>query len=100
MNIVNTHREGTTLEVQVCDGFNLRIKNIIDSRISDNIDKLQIDLTRCDFVDSEAVIFLYKWQHSGKQLELINPPEIFFEILDILELSESWDLNYSTTETS
>lgn len=90
MNIVETHKNKSTLEVTVYRNFNLRVRNMIESRLSTEINTLEIDLSRNKFIDSEAVIFLYKWQKSGNNLSLIHPPEIFFEIIKILELDEVW----------
>lgn len=97
MNILNTHKTGTTLEVTVHRALNLWTKNMIESRLSDEIDSLQIDLTSCPFIDSEGVMFMYRWQQEGHKLRLINPPEVLFEILDILELKRSWTPDYITT---
>ncbi|NGP88809.1 hypothetical protein [Fodinibius halophilus] len=98
MNIVNTHKDGTTIQVRDCKTFNLQTKNVLKSRLTDKITKLYIDFSHCKLIDSEGIIFLYEWQHSGNELELKNPPEIMFEILNILELDDTWDLNYFITE--
>lgn len=98
MNIIETNRQDGALEVQVMDAFNLATKNVLESRLSDEISDLKIDLSRCRLVDSEAVIFMYRWQRSGKALEVINPPEILFEICDILELNDHWELNVTQTQ--
>lgn len=94
MNIVEAHKVDTTLEVKVFGSFNLAAKNMLESRVTSEITDLKIDLSKCKFIDSEGVIFMYRWQHSGKGLELKNPPEILFEIIDLLELNEDWNLNY------
>ncbi len=94
MNIIETHKSDTKLETKIFGSFNLAAKNRIESRLSDGIRDLKIDLSECKFIDSEGVIFMYKWQKSGKSLELKNPPNVLFEIIDILELTEHWDLNY------
>jgi len=94
MNTVNTHREGEMLQVQIHGSFNLHVRNVIENRITKGIKKLEIDLSACDLIDSEGVIFMYQWQRDGQELELKNPPHILFEILDILELREQWDQYY------
>lgn len=86
-----THKEEDTLKVTLYSAFNLRTKNVLMSHLNADITKLILDMNRCNRIDSEGVIFLHRWQKSGKKLELIDPPAILFEILDILELSEAWN---------
>lgn len=93
MSIPKIHKEGTTLSIKIKDGFNLWVKNIITTHISDTTRTLRIDLSECKYIDTEGIIFLYQWQENGKKLELIHPPDVFFEILDILELKDSWQPN-------
>lgn len=92
-NIIDIHRRGTTLEVVLDRGFSIWIRRIVEHHIHPAVNKLQVDMSRSHRIDSEGVIFLFRWQRSGKQLELINPPRIFFEIVRILELDEVWDLS-------
>lgn len=92
MNIIDTHKEGQVLSVTVHNHFNLRTKNKIESRLTPGINKLTINLINCNFIDSEGVIFLHEWLKSGNELLLKKPPPIFFEILEILELDDLWDL--------
>lgn len=98
MSIVETHKAGNTLEVTIRSAFNLTAKTMIENHLQADIDHLQIDLSDCRIVDSEGVIFMHKWQSSGKSLELVDPPEVLFEIIDILELTDHWKLNHLTTE--
>jgi ABC-type transporter Mla MlaB component len=94
MNIVETHKSEKGLEAKVVGSFNLAAKNRLESRLSSEITELKLDLSECRFIDTEGVIFMYNWQQSGKKITLSNPPEILFEIIDFLELTEHWDLNY------
>ncbi|PAU95115.1 hypothetical protein CK503_02630 [Aliifodinibius salipaludis] len=97
MSIPNIHREGTTLNIEIQGGFNLWVKNMILNHINNYTHALKIDLTECKFIDSEGIIFLHQWQQKGKDLQLINPPDVFFEILEILELDDSWQPNITNT---
>lgn len=74
------------------------IKNMILNHINKNTNLLKIDLTECKIIDSEGIIFLHQWQKEGKELHLINPPEVFFELLEILELDNSWQPNVINTD--
>lgn len=91
MNTISTQKEGKKLKVIVQGDFNLRTKKMILSRLNPAIDTLIINLISCDRIDSEGVIFLHRWLQKGKKLQLIEPPAIFFEILEILNLDSSWD---------
>lgn len=66
---------------------------MILNHISNSTKTLKIDFGGCKFIDSEGIMFLYQWQQDGKNLQLINPPEVFFELLEILELDNSWQPN-------
>lgn len=94
MNTIKTHREGELLQIQIHGNFNLHAREMIESRITKGIKKLDIDLSACDLIDSEGVIFMYKWQREGRKLKLKSPPHILYEILEILELRELWDQYY------
>lgn len=93
MSIPSIHKNGTTLNIKIQGGFNLWIKNMILNHINNDTHVLKLDLTECKFIDSEGIIFLHQWQQNGKDLQLINPPDVFFEILNILELDNSWQPN-------
>ncbi|MDZ7716768.1 MAG: hypothetical protein U5J95_11205 [Balneolaceae bacterium] len=94
MNTTKIHKNNTALEIALSKSFNLHIKEVIESRISSEIDTIHMDFTNCHILDSEAVIFMYKWQKAGNKLMLQNPPEILFNIITILELDEDWNLHY------
>lgn len=91
MNTISTQKKGKKLEIIVQGDFNLRTKKKILSRLSPAIDKLVINLISCERIDSEGVIFLHRWLQKGNELQLIEPPAIFFEILEILNIDSSWD---------
>lgn len=92
MNTIAARKEGKRLNVTVQGDFNLQTKKMILSRLNPAIDKLVINLIDCERIDSEGVIFLHRWLQKGNTLQLIEPPAIFFEILEILNLDSSWDL--------
>lgn len=97
MNTINTHKKENCLSVTVHGFFNLYTKKRIMSHITPGITKMCIHLNNCDLIDSEGVIFLHRWIDSGNELEISNPPAILYEILDILELTRSWDLDEMIT---
>lgn len=85
------------MNIKIQGGFNLWIKNMILNHINNDTKVLKIDLSECKFIDSEGVIFLHQCQQDGKELQLINPPDVFFKILEILELDNSWQPNVINT---
>jgi anti-anti-sigma regulatory factor len=89
--------KGDTLEVKLNGAFNLSTVNRLKSRITSDVSKLEMNLANCFLLDSEAVIFMYKWQDSGKDLTIIDPPPIFHEVLEILEIDEHWKPKIVTT---
>lgn len=91
MSIINISRKESQLELKIDHNFNLRAKNMINTRLAPEISALSIDLSNCRIVDSEAVIFMYKWLQAGNELHLNSPPKILFEILDVLEIRDEWN---------
>lgn len=52
----------------------------------DNVDDVIFDLSNCEIVDSEALKLIFQLKKEGKKVEVKNPPEIFYKILNILNL--------------
>ena len=92
MNTINARQTENVLEVTVNGGFNVHARTQLQEKITEEIHSLIIDFTNCNLIDSKGVVFLYRWQQNGKKLECINPPNILFEITDILELGEHWNI--------
>ena len=93
MSTIHTQMKGNVLVIKVQGAFNLRAKNMIESRLRPETNTLRIDLKESKFIDSEGVIFLHRWQTAGNKLQLLHPPDLFVEILEILELDDRWDLD-------
>lgn len=96
MNTIDIHKKGSVVEAVIRRNFNYRIRKMIEGRVGRDTKKLKLDLGRTKIIDSEAVIFLYKWLRDGKSLELVEPPDILFEILDLLEIRKEWDTLYES----
>lgn len=92
-----THNQNK-LEVVIERNFNLSAIRELEQHLDETIDHLVINLEHSFFLDSEAIIFMHRWMKQDKKLKLLNPPEIFFEILDVLELTESWKLEQITEQ--
>lgn len=98
MSIPSIHKNGTTLHVAIQGGFNIWVKDMITNHITDDTQKLVIDLSECPFIDSEGIIFMYKCQKASISLQLVDPPENFFKVLEILELEDHWQPNIANTK--
>lgn len=97
MSFIKIKQAGDTLEVVIYGPFNYYTIQLIEAQLTEDVDSLSLILEECTLLDSEAVIFLYNWQKSGKSLSMKDPPDILFEILDILELSDALkNINIST----
>ncbi len=97
MNTIDLHKQGAKLNVTVHGTFNLHTRQMIESRTTPEIDILNVNLADCTLIDSEGIIFLHQWMAAGKTLRLVKPPEIMFEILDILEIKDAWNLKQIIT---
>lgn len=92
MNTINTSRKGKVLNITIQGSFNLHATKLIKNRLTPGINKMTINLINCDLIDSEGVIFLHRWLDEGNELQLKEPPTVLFEILEVLELDDSWNL--------
>lgn len=89
MQVTRNHNR---LDVVIERNFNLSAIRELEQHIEESTDYLIINLKHSFFLDSEAIIFMHRWQQQGKKLKLINPPEVFYEILEVLDLTDSWNL--------
>lgn len=90
-------RSKDRLEVVIERNFNLSAIRELEQHLGEDIDELVINLEYSFFLDSEAIIFMHRWLEQGKKLRLLNPPEIFYEILDVLDLTNSWKVDQILT---
>jgi anti-anti-sigma regulatory factor len=64
----------------------VKIEKLLEDIDEGDLDTIFIDLTQSKIVGSEAVKFLYKLKNRGFKIKLKNVPEIYYEVLKILEL--------------
>jgi hypothetical protein len=94
MNTLNYKKSGKKLEVTLTGDFNLNaVKKISD--VLDDRGELFIDLEQARFVNSKAIIFLHRLMTSNPPVivRISNPPKIFFELLQVLGLHKTWNLD-------
>ena len=83
------HKSDETLYVKLeSDLIYPAVKKLESLQKVESFENLIIDLSRSKIVDSEGVKFLYFSLKEGINITLINPPEIYSKILDILKLEE------------
>lgn len=85
-------RDDDTLNVRPRRDFNLMAVRHLKYHLEDAT-QVRIDLTRARLVDTEAVMALFRLQQDGIRFRLVNPPDIFFEVLEVLDLTAEFDLD-------
>jgi len=87
-------KDKNRIEVQLPGDFNLNAVRLISEQLGDR-KYLSIDLSRANFVNSKAIIFLHKLMFGEKKVtvRLKDPPKLFFELLQTLGLHTKWNLN-------
>jgi anti-anti-sigma regulatory factor len=81
------HRDEDVLTVRLHRDFNLLTARHLQ-RIAEGADEVRIDCRDARLIDSEGVMAMYDLQRQGASVTLIDPPEIFREVLSILDLEE------------
>lgn len=83
--------EANKIKIRTGKNFNLsvviRIKKTL-LQYEKSFEEIEINLSKTAIINSEAVRFLYEQTKNSKNICFINPPEIFLEILKILELED------------
>jgi len=85
---MDLERNGNTLTVRVRRDFNLMAVRHLKYHL-DDATRIRIDLARARLVDTEAIMALFRLQNRGLTIRLLEPPAIFYEVLEVLELEEA-----------
>lgn len=88
---MDLERHGDTLTVRVRRDFNLMAVRHLKYHLEDAT-RVRIDLRRARLVDTEAVMALVRLMNTGLTIRLLDPPAIFYEVLEVLELEEAFDV--------
>jgi ABC-type transporter Mla MlaB component len=88
---MDLERHGDTLTIRVRRDFNLMAVRHLKYHLEDAT-RVRIDLRRARLVDTEAVMALVRLMKSGLTIRLLDPPAIFYEVLEVLELEEAFDV--------
>ncbi len=85
-------KHGETVKIKLYRDFNYpnvkRIEKVLEDIDEGDLNTIFIDLTKSKIIDSEAVKFLFKLKKRGFNIILKNVPEIYYEVLEILELKD------------
>ncbi len=92
-------REDDKLTVKLLRDFNLYTASRIE-RLAADATEVEIDLSRSKFVDSEAIRVLWGLVTAGKRVTLINPPELFGTVVEVLGLKSFFDDGLSVQQRS
>jgi len=84
-------RHGSTLTVRMRRDFNLMAVRHLKHHL-DDATRVRIDLSGTRLVDTEAVMALYRLGREGLTIRLLDPPEIFYEVVTVLELESAFNL--------
>jgi len=88
---MDLERHGNTLTVRTRRDFNLMAVRHLKYHLEDAT-RVRIDLSRARLVDTEAVMVLFRLQKEGLDITLLEPPAIFYEVLEVLELESAFDV--------
>lgn len=84
-------RDGDTLTVRLRRDFNLLTARHL-RQIVHGARHVRIDLSRARLVDTEALYALYELQSSDVQITLIDPPDLFHDVVEVLDLEDVFDV--------
>ena len=88
---MDLERHGNTLTVRTRRDFNLMAVRHLKYHLEDAT-RVRVDLSRARLVDTEAVMALFRLQKEGLDITLLEPPAIFYEVLEVLELESAFDV--------
>jgi len=84
-------RDGGTVTVHFERDFNLLTARHL-RQCAQGAEHVRVDLSRVALVDTEALAALHELQEGGTRITLFDPPDLFFEIIEVLELEDVFDV--------
>lgn len=88
-------RDGDTLTVYFQRDFNLLTARHL-RQIVHGEKHVRVDLSRARLVDTEALYALYELQSNDVRITLIDPPDLFHEVVDVLDLEDVFDVEVAS----
>jgi anti-anti-sigma regulatory factor len=89
-------RTGNLLTVRPQRDFNLlaarHLQHLVESAKNQGAEHVRVDLSEARLVDTEAIIALDRLQRQGLHVTLVNPPALFQEVLELLDLTDAFEV--------
>jgi anti-anti-sigma regulatory factor len=89
---MDLERHGDTLTVRCRRDFNLMTVRHLEHHLG-GAKRVRVDLARARLVDTEALMLLHRLREHGVEVRLLEPPPVFYEILEVLELESHFDVD-------
>jgi ABC-type transporter Mla MlaB component len=87
----HAHRDDT-LTVRLSNDFNWLAVQQIEPLTADAT-HIRIDLSDVRLLDTEALMLIERLQRAGKTVQLIDPPDLLYDLIDLLELDPALDVD-------
>lgn len=84
-------RDGDVLTVHFRRDFNLLTARHL-RQIAQGAREVRVDLSRTRLVDTEGLCALHALQSNDVQITLLDPPEMFYEVVDVLDLEDVFEV--------
>lgn len=89
-------RENGHLNVELDRDFNLFTARYLE-RLAETATSVTVDLHATRLVDTEGIIALDRIQRGGKDVTVRNPPDMFFDVLRVLNLGGLFTIHADAT---
>lgn len=88
-------RDGNTVTVHFRRDFNLLTARHL-RQVAQGAAHVRVDLSDARIVDTEALAALWRMQDEGMQVTLYDPPDLFYDMVDALELDGVFEVKEHT----
>lgn len=89
--MMDYERDGDTVTVRFRRDFNLLTARHL-RQVAQGAEHVRIDLSHARIVDTEALAALWHLQDDGMHVTLYDPPDLFHEVVDILDLEDVFEV--------
>lgn len=92
--MMDYERDGDTVTVHFRRDFNLLTARHL-CQVAQGASRVHVDLSEARIVDTEALTALWELQDAGVHVTLYDPPDLFHEMIDTLDLEEVFEVEVS-----
>lgn len=85
-------RSEDRLTLRLTQDFNLMAVKHIEP-LAEDVQHVRLDLSDVRLLDSEALMLIDRLQRAGKTVRLHNPPPLFYEMIEVLELESVFNVD-------